>query len=477
MRVLLVAAEMSPLAKVGGLADVIGSLPHALNRTGHDARVILPLHAGIDTAARGFARVLADVPVQTPRGPELASLWQGVVDGLTVYLVEAMDLFERPQIYGEPDDNQRFLFFSDAVLAMVPELDWPVEVLHLHDWHTAFAAARLDADPAQPLAATGLLYTIHNLNFRGDFDTDFALANDLTIPQVAGIDRSVLLSAMALGIATADLISTVSPTYAREILTPEYGADLDALLRLRADDLSGITNGLDTELFDPSRDPHLAANFSARNSAPKREDKAVLQREAGLPVDPNIPLIGIVNRLFWQKGVDLAAGAIARVLEDTPLQFVVLGTGDREYEEQLAELARDFPENVRAIFDFNPPLGQRVYAGADLFLMPSRYEPCGLGQMIAMRYGAVPVVRRTGGLADTVVDDDASPGDGTGFQFEAADVDALDAALRRAIRAYRDRERWRAIMRRGMTRDFTWDEAATKYVRLYERVRERAQRR
>lgn len=477
MRVLFVAVEMSPLAKVGGLADVIGSLPRALVHLGHDARVILPLHASIDTAIHGFNRVIGDVPVQTPRGPERVSLWEGAVDGVPVYLVEAMDLFERPQIYGEPDDTQRFLFFADAVLATIPNLGWSVEVLHLHDWHAAFAGARLKADPTQPLALAGILYTIHNLAFRGDFDADFATANGLTIPKIAGIDRSRLSNAMALGIATADLISTVSPTYAKEILTPEYGADLDALLRRRRDDLSGITNGIDTDLYDPSRDPNLAAQFSARNTAPRREDKAALQREVGLPVDPDIPLVGVVNRLFWQKGIDLAVDAVAGILDETPLQFVVLGTGEREYEEQVVSLARRFPDNVSAILDFDSPLGQRIYAGADIFLMPSRYEPCGLGQMIAMRYGAVPVVRRTGGLVDTVEDDDTSPATGTGFQFESADAGALAEALLRAIRAYRDRNRWSGIMRRGMTRDFSWDDAATKYAQLYERVRERARQR
>lgn len=471
MRVLFVAAEMSPLAKVGGLADVIGSLPKALIRAGHDARVILPLHAGIDTAAHSFARILSEVPVQTPRGPERASLWEGVIGGVTVYLVEAMDLFERPQIYGEPDDTQRFLFFSDAVIATVPLIGWPVEVLHLHDWHTAFVAARLRADAAQPLASAAVLFTIHNLNFRGDFDADFARANDLAIPTMRGIDANGLNNAMALGIVTSDLISTVSQTYAKEILTPEYGAGLDPLLRLRRDDLVGITNGIDTDVFDPASDPHLAAHFSVRNTAPKREDKAALQREVGLPVDPDIPLVGVVNRLFWQKGLDIAADGVAGALVDTPLQLVVLGTGDQAYEEQLTDLGRRYPNSIKVVVDFNPPLGQRIYAGADMFLMPSRYEPCGLGQMIAMRYGAVPVVRRTGGLADTVPDDDASPGEGTGFQFDAADGEALAETLRRAVRAYRDRDRWSGIMRRGMTRDLSWDEAANKYSRLYERVR------
>lgn len=468
MRVLFVSVEMSPLAKVGGLADVAGSLPKALVRLGHDVRVILPLHAGIDTAARGFRRVLADLPVGTPRGPERTSVWEGTVDGVTAYLIEAMDLFERPQIYGEPDDNQRMLFFSDAVLATVPRLDWMPEVLHLHDWHAAFAAVRLRAEADHPLAAAALVYTIHNLAFRGDFDEGFAEANRLVLPAVDGVDQDQPRNGMALGILCADVVSTVSETYAREILTPEFSAGLHPLLRRREGDLFGIVNGIDPETFDPATDAQITARFSAADPGPKRENKAALQRECGLPEEADVPLVGIVNRLFWQKGMDIAAAGVAEALGDTDLQLVVLGTGEQSYEEQLVALEQRHPRNVKVALGFDLPFSQRIYAGADMFLMPSRYEPCGLGQMIAMRYGTVPVVRRTGGLADTVPDDDAQPGEGVGFAFDAAEPSALADALRRAVRAYRDGERWRAIMQRGMTRDLSWNEAAGKYVRLYE---------
>lgn len=473
MRILLAVAEMSPLVKVGGLADVAGALPRALAALGHDARVILPMHAGIDTAAHGFRRVLADVPVETPRGAERTSVWEGEVGGVTTYLVEAMDLFERPNVYGEPDDAQRFLFFADAILAAVPQIQWLPEVLHLHDWHTAFAAARLRAAPAHPLAEAALVYTIHNLNYRGDFDPDFALANRLIIPAVAGSAPEQLHSAMALGILGADMVSTVSETYAREILTPEYGAGLDALLRRREADLAGIVNGLDTETFDPETDPDIPARFSAADPAGKTADKAALQRECGLPEDAAIPLAGIVNRLFWQKGIDLAVESVAAVLAEESLQLVVLGSGDPAYEEPLLDLARRYPEAVKVVIGFDLPFAQRIYAGADLFLMPSRYEPCGLGQLIAMRYGGVPVVRRTGGLADTVPDADAHPETGTGFAFEEADGPALAGALGRALRAYREPERWRQIVGRALARDSSWDEAAAAYVRLYEQAVER----
>jgi starch synthase len=273
------------------------------------------------------------------------------------------------------------------------------------------------------------------------------------------------------------VISTVSETYAKEILRPEYGAGLDPLLRRRERDLFGILNGIDPEAFDPSTDPYITCHYSAADPTPRAENKEALQSELGLPVAPNVPLVGVVNRLFWQKGMDIAADGVRAVLADTRLQFVVLGTGEPEYEERLLALQSQFPENVRVVLAYDAPLGQRIYAGSDMFVMPSRYEPCGLGQMIAMRYGAVPVVRRTGGLADTVRDDDEHPGEGLGFVFGPAAGPALADALRRAIRAYRDNERWRGIMHRGMTRDFSWSEAAPKYLRLYESALTRAQQR
>ena len=497
MRVLFAVVEMSPLAKVGGLADVAGSLPKALVRAGHDVRVMLPLHAGIPTADYGFARVLADVPVETPRGPERASVWQGMVGGITTYLIEAMDMFERPRIYGEPDDAQRWLFLADAVLATVPQLQWTPEVLHLHDWHVAFTAARLRADPSHPLARAAIVYTIHNLALRGDFDEAFVAANRLVLPSASletpleaevgtgttppiptgEIGPGDLRNGMALGILCSDMASTVSETYAKEILTPEFGAGLDPLLRRRAADLAGIVNGIDPEAFDPATDPRIVARYSAADPAPKRENKAALQRECGLPVDPAIPLVGVVNRLYWQKGMDIAVEGVDAVLADTPLQLVVLGTGDETYEQQLLDLERRHRRAVKVVLGFDVDLGQRIYAGADMFLMPSRYEPCGLGQMIAMRYGTIPVVRRTGGLADTVPDDDAHTGAGLGFAFDAAEGPALADALRRAIRAYHDPPRWQALVHRGMTHDFSWNEAAGKYVRLYEQALAKAAQR
>jgi starch synthase len=478
VNVLFVSVEMSPLVKVGGLADVAGALPRALTALGHDVRVVLPLHQGIDTVRHGFRRVLDGIAVPTPRGPEQAAVWEGRAAGVPVYLVEAADMFERPRVYGEPDDAQRWLFFCDAVLTALPRLPWRPEVLHLNDWHAAFIATRLAAEGEHTYAGLPVVYTIHNLALRGDFDRAFAEANGLRLSPAddLGIAPERLMSGMAQGILHADVINTVSETYAREILTPEFGAGLDPLLRRRIDDLFGILNGIDEEEFNPATDPRLPARFSAENLAPRETVREALLRTAGLPVDAR-PVLGVVNRLYWQKGADIAVAGVGQLLreEHAPLLFVVLGTGEEQYERQLRELEARYARAVKVYLRFDTDLAQLIYGGSDMFLMPSRYEPCGLGQMIAMRYGAVPVVRRTGGLADTVPDADEHPQSGRGFVFGPADGEALAATLHRALVAFADPGRWRRIQRRGMTADFSWREAARKYVRLYAAAAERLQ--
>jgi starch synthase len=476
MRVLFATVEMSPLVKVGGLADVAGSLPKALVANGHDVRVVMPLHRSVDTARYGFRRVLSGVQVDTPRGPKEAGLWQGEIAGVAVYLIESADMFVRPQVYGEPDDTQRWLFFCDAALAVLPRLDWRPDVLHLNDWHAAFIASRLRADRAHAFAAAPIVYTIHNLALKGDFDAAFAESNSLRLrPSYdPGVGQQMLHSGMAQGILHADAVNTVSETYAREILTPEFGAGLENLLRVRERDLFGIVNGIDFDEFDPATDPRIPQHFSADSLDARAGVRAALQRFAGLE-ESATPVIGIVNRLFWQKGADIAVDAVGQLLaEGAALQFIVLGTGDEQYHRQLLDLEERFPRSVKNYLTFDPNLAQLIYAGSDMFLMPSRYEPCGLGQMIAMRYGSVPVVRRTGGLADTVADADERPADGRGFVFDAAEGDALAATLRRALAAFADPARWRQIQLRGMRADLSWGEAAGRYARLYAAAADRA---
>jgi starch synthase len=470
LKVLFAAAEMSPLAKVGGLGDVVGSLPRALRAAGADVHVAMPMHGAIERATLPLNRLLQGVRVPWPvGGDERVDVWQADVGGVPVYLIENERYFGRATVYGFDDDRDRFLFFCDALLAAAPHLGFKPDVLHIHDWHAALLLTRLVAHPDHAWARAGRVYTIHNLALQGNFDGGFA--------QYFGIDPRLLVapdgvppeaaySAMAQGILHADRVNTVSDTYAREILTPEYGAGLDALLRARSAVVSGIVNGIDYDEFNPATDPAIPAHFTIDTLDARAGDKRALQREAGLPESDNA-LFGVVTRLFAQKGIDLVAEAFGPVLERGGAQLAVLGTGDPEVHRQLLDLEARFPRQMKVWLEFNPPLGQRVYAGCDVFLMPSRYEPCGLGQLISLRYGAVPLVRRCGGLADTVEDADAGLTRGNGFVFERANASELRTALERALAAYGNRAAWRTMQERGMRQDWSWGRAAGRYLELY----------
>jgi len=465
LKVLFVAAEMAPLVKVGGLADVTGALPRALRRIGLDARVALPFYAGIERD---------ELPLERLAGLKGgAALWQTHVSDVPVLLIEELQAFGRDKVYGCEDDVERFLAFGDALLAAGQTLDWTPDVLHLNDWHTGFIASRLAPDHAHAWGKLPRVFTIHNLGFAGGFDREFAdkyaLSKDaLAAPR--GVTKEVAFSALGQGILHSDALTTVSPTYAREIQTPEFGGELAPLLRQRSDRLTGILNGIDDELYDPQTDVHLAARFDAGTLERRTENRRALQRHVGLPEEDDVPLVGMVTRLYQQKGPDLAAAAIDRLLACRRLQFVVLGEGDEEHEALLTRLANRHPQPVAVCIDFDEPLGQLIYGGCDIFLMPSRYEPCGLGQMMAMRYGAVPVVRRTGGLADTVDDCDRALERGTGFVFDEPSAEALAAVLERAVDAYEQRDAWRRLQQRCMARNFSWRASAARYAQLYEQV-------
>jgi starch synthase len=464
LKVLFVAAEMAPIVKVGGLADVAGALPLALRQAGLDVRVALPFYASIDREALQAERIAT-----TGDG---AAVWQASVRGVPVYLVEHT-AFGRERVYGYDDDLERFLAFDDALIAAAGALEWSPAVLHLNDWHAGFIASRLAFDGEHPWAGLARVQTIHNLGYTGGFDQAFAGAHGLAgraLAAPAGIEAAVAYSALAQGILHSHALTTVSPTYAAEIQTPEFGGELAPLLQQRAGALTGIINGIDDELYDPATDEHLAANFDATTLEARIANRRAVQRKVGLPQVDDVPLVGVVTRLFAQKGPDLAAAAIDRLLAKRRFQFVVLGEGDEENEALMSKLAARYPEPVAVCIDFDIALGQLIYGGCDIFLMPSRYEPCGLGQMMAMRYGAVPVVRRTGGLADTVEDCDPALESGTGFVFEEPSADALAAALGRALDAYEKRDAWRRLQQRCMARDFSWRAPAQQYAQLYERT-------
>lgn len=477
VNILFATVEMSPLAKVGGLGDVAGSLPRALRAAGADVRIAMPFHASIKRDALGAGRVAGAINVPWQGGSETIALWHADVRGVPVYLVEHEGFFGRPNVYGYDDDGDRFLFFCDAllacapVLAAAPHLGFTPDLVHAQDWHTALLLTRLAGDAAHPWSAAGRVYTIHNLALQGAFTNAWASHHGIGSAQLMppiGLPAATGLSAMAQGIMHADRINTVSDTYAKEIMTPEYGAGLDPLLLARRDAVSGIVNGIDYEEFDPQTDAALATHFDADSIDQRVANKRALQEKAGLPADPDAMLCGVVTRLYAQKGIDLVAAAFDALLPERSVQLVVLGTGDDAVQQMLSRLQGRYPEKVKVWFDFDPPLGQQIYGGSDVFLMPSRYEPCGLGQLISLRYGAVPLVRRTGGLADTVQDADLSRRSGTGFVFENAQASDLARAVERALAAFEDRAGWRALQERGMRQDWSWRRAAGAYLRLYE---------
>jgi starch synthase len=476
LKILILAAEAVPFAKTGGLADVAGALPKVVRALGHDVRVAMPRYGRVDPAKFGLQEVLPPFDVPIHRAAEPASILQGAIGAdVPVYLVDNAKYFDREGIYMYPDDADRFIFFCRAILEALKLLEWQPDVIHCHDWHTAIVPNWLNTlyqdDPF--FSDTVTVYTIHNLAYQGIFGH--------RVLEIAGLDEwgfqyhaemadlNEVVDLMARGIYWADLVSTVSETYAQEILTPDYGERLDPLLRDRRDRLFGILNGVDYETADPATDPHIAATYDASTLDRRLENKLALQREAKLPEDAEVPLLGIISRLTDSKGFDILGEAIDHIL-DLGVQLVLMGTGDQHYHELFSRMVRQYPRQAAIFLTFNAPLAQRIYAGCDMFLMPSRFEPCGTGQLIAMRYGCVPIVRATGGLADTVQDYDPRTGQGTGFVFEPYDRWTLFAALVRAIETSKHRDVWRQIQLRGMSADHSWERSARKYVDLYRRA-------
>jgi len=465
LRVAFVAAEAAPFAKVGGLADVAGSLPQALARLDCDVTLYVPLHGTIDRAKwaipdRGVERSVGYGAVR------VRVIYPAIErDGVRVVFVSAKRI-GRDRVYGATDDAKRYAFFCRAVATALA--DEPVDIVHAHDWHAALLIPM-----AGRKAAT--VFTIHNLAYQGKTSAEILAPVGLPKTRVAP-EKPGECNPMARAIARADIVSTVSPRYAKEILTAEFGEGLEDLLRQRKADVRGIVNGIDTDVFDPAHDPHIAAPYTADDRRGKAGCKTALQAEGGLRVDAETPVLGVIGRLVEQKGVDLLT-AVAPDLLEAGAQLVVLGTGDPAYEERWRKLRERYPSRLFLTLGFDAALAQRVYAGCDLFLMPSRFEPCGLGQLISLRYGTIPVVRAVGGLADTVRDVDEHPRDGNGFAFTRYDRTAFSGALARALRAFRrDGDVWNALRGRAMHEDHSWTASATQYVELYQLARRRHQR-
>jgi starch synthase len=472
VRIAILSSEAVPFAKTGGLADVAGALPKALRDKGEDALLVLPLYQQINRELLS-EKLIEDVPVPWRGGVHQTRIFESQAAGAPSYLIDVPEFFWRPSIYGYQDDHGRFAFFSRAALALFKYLDWAPDIIHGNDWPCGFAMVearqRRHIDPFFKQART--LFSIHNAAYQGAFDPrDLWWLGFGESPDAQDFMLQGTASALKAGLIAADALSTVSRRYAMEIQSPQQGYGLDWLFHARADRLAGITNGVDYEIWNPETDPHIAANFSAADLSGKKACKLDLLRRFGLPEEPERPIIAIISRLVSQKGYDLIRELAGEILR-TGSFFIALGAGAREYEDFLQNWHDSAPNRVGVYKGYGgEPLAHQIEAGADIFLMPSLYEPCGLNQMYSMRYATVPVVRATGGLDDTVQNYDPGTGAGNGFKFGPYNAGALLEKIREALYFYGTPEAWRKIQLNGMAVDNSWSAAAAKYIELYREI-------
>ncbi|HVP32226.1 MAG TPA: glycogen synthase [Steroidobacteraceae bacterium] len=482
LTVCLLASEVAPLSKTGGLADVAHALGKYLHADGHDVRLFTPLYASIERAPLALRPVpgLQQVPLAVGVQRLVFSVFEAALPGaggLPVLLIDCPELYARASLYtADPDEHVRFIAFTRAVFVSCTLMKWPVQVFHCNDWHSAFGPLllRTEYGRAGPLAAAHTLLTIHNIGYQGIFP-----AADIADLGLSAGDESLLhqgdlaagrINALRHGILYADALTTVSPTHAREICTEQYGMGLEDSLRARGAALSGILNGVDYDEWDPRRDRFLPVHYDREHLAGKAELKRRLLASRRLGSAPGVPLAGIVSRLAAQKGIELMFEALPKMLESRPLTVAALGSGEPQYERFFADLALSFPERVTFEAGYDEELSHWIEAASDLFLMPSRYEPCGLNQMYSLRYGTVPIVRRTGGLADSVEHYDTASGRGTGVVFNDFDAPALEWALGFALDLYDQPVHWSRMMRNGMSRDFSWQRAVAEYLGIYRQI-------
>jgi starch synthase len=484
MNVLFIAAEADPLIKVGGLADVAGSLPRAIraiNRSSDnmpmelDIRLVIPFHPSIH-GDHWSPQLMTEFPIHTTAGEILAKAYSLEIDGLPVYLIGGAPIDRETGVYALDlkADGYKYIFFSQATLALARKLNWIPDILHANDWHTASAVYSLglhrDSDPT--FSHTSSLLTVHNLPYLGAMTAPALDAFELPPADHSDLPTWAQHMALPLGLLAADSIVTVSPGYAKEILTENFGSGLHIFLRAHRKKIVGILNGLDTSKWDPNRDVQLTANFSIDNLLVRAANKSFLQEELGLEINPGIPFLAMVTRMDPQKGVDLAVDALRLLLtaagkNDHCFQAVFLGTGNPILENSVRQLEADYPDQIRARIMYNDILSRHIYAGADALLMPSRYEPCGLSQMIAMHYGCVPIARATGGLSDTIQDASTS-NQGKGFLFANSEPSGLADAIQRSLKVYtQNPHEWQKIQIHGMQEDFSWDRSAQEYLKQY----------
>lgn len=459
MKILIAASEVVPFAKTGGLADVAGALPIALEEEGQEVIIIMPRYKAISDDKFKIARVKEDISCSR------------IGKNIKVYFIENEKYFSRDALYGDKlgdykDNLDRFSYFCRRALKLAEEIKFKPDIIHCHDWQSALLPVYLKtAYRSEPFYKnTRSALTIHNIGYQGLFPRDefTKLGLDWSLFDIEGLEFYGKVNVLKGGIVFSDIINTVSPTYSKEIQTKEFGFGMEGLLDKRRGSVFGILNGIDYSIWNPETDKFISANFSLTSTAGKAKDKEELQKICKLPVKKDIPLFGIVSRLAEQKGFDILAEAIEDICR-LKLQLVILGTGDIKYHQLLEEMVKKYPKAVSLNLKFDDPLAHQIYAGSDIFLMPSRYEPCGLGQLISLRYGTVPLVFKTGGLADTVNSDN-------GFVFDDYSPEALLETVKKAEGAFKDNKKWSMLVQRAMRCDFSWEESASKYIELYKKI-------
>ncbi len=478
MKVLIASPEVYPFVKTGGLADVTGALPKALKKLGLDVRVILPKHKGIEESGFPIKYKNNKISCQISQSFVDAEIVESEYDGIQTYLVEKDDYYYRDYLYSTPDgdylDNaERFIFFAKSILETIKVTGFVPDVLHCNDWETALGPVFLKSlygeDPVFKKIST--LLTIHNLGYQGIFwHYDMHLLNigwEYFTPKALEFFGNI--NFLKGGIVFSDVLNTVSKQYSKEIQTTEFGCGLEGVLRTRKEDLYGIVNGIDYAEWNPETDRLLPVTYEVNDLSGKRACKAALQREFGLPVEDKTPLLGTISRLADQKGFDLIASSMKDMV-DKGVQYVILGTGERKYHDLFQQLSKRYPKSFAVKILYDNRIAHLIEAGADMFLMPSQYEPCGLNQLYSLKYGSVPIVRGVGGLEDTIVDYTGSPETGTGFKFYDYTEKALLDGITRALKAYRNQEIWQSIIKRCMNQDFSWEKSAQEYVNLYEKA-------
>ena len=471
MKVLYVSSEALPFMASGGLADVAGSLPKALRKRLIGCRVVMPLYDGIRQELKDQMTFLTSITVPVAWRRQYCGIFEAKANGVIYYLLDNQYYFKRDGIYGYYDDAERFEFFSRAVLEILPHIGFKPDIIHCNDWQSALTPLYYSTMYATREGYENIktIFTIHNIQYQGTYGMEL-------INEVLGLrpqDRGLIeydgdVNFMKAAIETANRVTTVSPSYADEILDPWYSHGLDTILRQRKWKLSGILNGIDTELYNPETDADIFKNYSAADFSAKAENKRALQELLGLPQRADVPLMGMVTRLAGHKGLDLVKAVLDELLATTEIQMVVLGSGEWQYEEFFKQMAAKYPDKFALKLGFIPSLSRKIYAGSDLFLMPSKSEPCGLSQMIALRYGSIPIVRETGGLRDSI--HDSGDGAGNGFTFANYNAHEMLYTVRRALEGYAKPDGWKILVKRAMECDNSWGKSANEDLKLYKAV-------